>query len=78
MDRGKLLGAAICVAALALTVVFLWGISARSYWAIAIPVALLVIVCMAMLFWVGWTYMTTEPVETSTHEDARRSGRLLR
>lgn len=78
MDRGKLIGAAICIAALSLTAVFLWGISARAYWAIAVPVAVLVIVAMALLFWVGWTFITTEPMETSTHEDARRSGRLLR
>ena len=78
MDRGKLIGAAICIAALSLTAAFLWGISARAYWAIAVPVAVLVIVSMALLFWVGWTFITTEPMDASTPEDARRSGRLLR
>ena len=78
MDRGKLFGGLLCLAALALTAVFLWGIGARAYWAIAIPVAVLVVFVMTMLFWVGWTFVTTEPVESSTPEDARRSGRLLR
>ena len=78
MDHGKLIGAAICIAALSLTAVFLWGISARAYWAIAVPIAVLVVVSMALLFWVGWTFITTEPMDTSTPEDARRSGRLLR
>ena len=78
MGRGKLIGVFICIAALALTAIFLWGITARAYWAIAIPIAILVIVAMALLFWVGWTFITTESMESSTHEDARRSGRLLR
>ena len=78
MDRGKLLGAALCLTALVLTGVFLWGINARAYWAIAIPVALLVVFSMTMLFWVGWTFLTTEPLPSSPHEDARRTGRLLR
>ena len=78
MDRGKLFGAALCLAALGLTVVFLWGISARAYWAIAIPVAAIVVVSMGLLFWVGWTFITTAPPETPTPEDAHRTGRLLR
>jgi hypothetical protein len=43
----------------------MWGITAQAYWAIAIPVATVVVVAMALLFWVGWTFMTTEigPIE---------------
>lgn len=70
MDRGKLGGAMLCVLALALTVLFLSGIVAQAYWAIAIPVAAGVVVVMALLFWVGWTFMTTEvaPLEPPSAE----------
>ncbi len=53
------------MAALVVTVVFIGGITAQAYWAIAIPVAAMVVITMALLFWVGWTFMTTEigPVE---------------
>ena len=78
MDRARLLGSAICALAIAGTFTFLWGINARAYWAIAIPIAVLVVSGMALLFWVGWILFTTGPTSSATHEEARRTGRLLR
>ena len=60
MDRGKISGAILCVSAVALTLVFLWGIASQEYWAIAIPVAVGVVVAMTLLFWVGWTFIITD------------------
>ena len=37
---------------------FLRGLSRRSYAAVAIPVALLVVVISALAFWTGWTLLT--------------------
>jgi hypothetical protein len=39
-------------------VIFLWGISAQSYWALAIPVMIGFLGVLAMGFWIGWTILT--------------------
>lgn len=73
MDRGKLAGAFLCFASLALSILFLWGIASGAYWAIAVPVALLVLVAMALLFWVGWTFFSTEPLSGAAPSDRDQS-----
>jgi len=60
MDQGKIFGIVLCILAVALTAVFLWGLAQQQWWAVAIPVAALVVIAMTMLFWVGWTFFTTE------------------
>ena len=60
MARGKLAGGFLCLIAVSLTVVFLWGLATQAYWALAVPIAAGVVVVMSLLFWVGWTFMTTE------------------
>jgi hypothetical protein len=39
---------------------FLYGVSKRSYAALAIPVAAAVAGLSALTMWVGWTMLTTE------------------
>ena len=39
---------------------FLWGLSRRSYAAIAVPVSLAVAGISALGVWVGWTMLTLE------------------
>jgi len=46
------------LAILIVAVVFLLGIAARSYWALAIPVAVGFLGVLAMGFWIGWTILT--------------------
>ena len=60
MQLGRAFGVFLCLAAVVLTVVFLWGIVAQAYWAIAVPIALMVVFAMSMLFWVGWTFLVTD------------------
>ena len=60
MDRSRLSGIVLCVVALALAVVFVWGLEARNYLALALPVAVGFLGVMALVFWVGWTLATTE------------------
>lgn len=60
MDRGVIAGIALCLLALGITVVVLWGLSMQEWWAVAIPVAAMVVVSMTLLFWVGWTLISTE------------------
>ena len=73
MDRGKVAGLLLCLLAVGLTALFLWGIGTRAYWAIAVPVALLVVVTMTLLFWVGWTFLSTD-VEPYPGHDEGTSG----
>lgn len=60
MRRARILGAALCLLAVAGTVLFMWGLVSQAYWALAIPIALLVIGAMAVLLWIGWTFLLTE------------------
>lgn len=65
-------GALICATALVAALAFLGGLLAESYWALAIPVAALVLFVLGLVFWVGWTILTVrvepeadEPTDTS-------------
>ncbi len=39
---------------------FLAGLAAQSYWAIAIPVALAVLFVLGLVVWIGWTIATVQ------------------
>ena len=58
-------GGLICVAVAVLGAWFLLGILKQSYWALALPVALLVFFALGLTFWVGYTIATVqvEPYE---------------
>ena len=58
-------GGLICVAVVILGALFLAGLLAESYWAIALPVALVVGLVLGLAFWVGWTIATVR-VEPET------------
>jgi len=58
VDSSRFLGGLLCVAIVIVAVVFLWGISAQSYWAVAIPVMAGFLGILAMGFWIGWTILT--------------------
>ena len=53
-------GGAICIAVVVLGAWFLLGILKESYWALALPVALLVFFALGLTFWVGYTIATVE------------------
>jgi len=54
-------GVLIMVGSAVELMLFLYGLSRRSYAAIAAPVALAVAGLSALGIWVGWTMMTIEP-----------------
>jgi hypothetical protein len=58
VDASRFWGGALCVAIVFVAMIFLWGISARSYWALAIPVMAGFLGVLAMGFWIGWTILT--------------------
>jgi hypothetical protein len=57
-DTSRVWGGFFCVAMAIVAVIFLWGISAQSYWALAIPVMIGFLGVLAMGFWIGWTILT--------------------
>ncbi len=62
VDSSRFLGGLLCVGILIVAVIFLWGISAQSYWALAIPVMAGFLGILAMGFWIGWTILTIKTV----------------
>lgn len=57
-ENSRVLGGIVCLAALLALVLFMYGLSVQSYWAVAIPVAALFVFVLGLVFWVGWTIMT--------------------
>jgi len=64
---------AICVASIALVLVFLGGLAQRSYWALAIPVAAAVLGILAMVFQIGWAVIRRR--DTLPLKEARERAR---
>ena len=69
-ESSRTQGGLICIAVLALAVLFLIGLFQGSYWALAIPVALIVFFVLGLTFWVGYTIATihVEPYGESPGE----------
>ena len=61
-------GGLICVGVVVLGAWFLLGLLKQSYWALALPVALLVFFALGLTFWVGYTIATVQ-VEPYEDED---------
>jgi hypothetical protein len=57
-DSSRFWGGLLCLAIVIVALVFLWGISAQSYWALAIPVAVGFLGILGLGFWIGWTILT--------------------
>jgi threonine/homoserine efflux transporter RhtA len=64
-DSSRTQGGLICVGVAVVGLLFLLGVLSHSYWALAIPVAVLVFFVLGLTFWVGWTIATirVEPDE---------------
>jgi hypothetical protein len=59
-DSSRAQGGLICVAVAVLASIFLFGLLQESYWALAIPVAVLVFFVLGLAFWVGYTIATIQ------------------
>ena len=55
MDRTRLTGLTLMIAAAFQTIWFLLGVRRRSYAAVAIPAALITLTAAVLIFWIGWT-----------------------
>ncbi len=57
-DASRTQGGLICIGVAFLAALFLLGLLQKSYWALAIPVAILVFFALGLAFWVGYTIAT--------------------
>ncbi len=64
-ESSKVQGLAICLGSAVAAILFLVGIAAKSYWALAIPVGVGLFWLLGLVFWIGWTLLTlrTKPPE---------------
>jgi hypothetical protein len=63
-DTSRVWGGLLCAAIVVVAVIFLWGISAQSYWALAVPLMAGFLGVLAMGFWIGWTILTIKTAPT--------------
>ena len=68
-DSSRTQGGLICGGVALLALLFAIGLLRESYWAVAIPVAVLTLFVLGLAFWVGWTIMTIQ-VEPEPPVDA--------
>jgi hypothetical protein len=59
-DSSRTQGGLICVGVVIVGAWFLLGLLQGSYWALAIPVAVLVLFVLGLTFWVGYTIATIQ------------------
>ncbi len=59
-ENSRVLGGVVCLAAMLAGALFLYVLAVQSYWAIALPVALLFKFVLGLVFWIGWTIMTVQ------------------
>ncbi len=57
-ERSRALGGLVCLGALAAAALFLYGVALESYWALALPLAALVLFVLGLVTWIGWTILT--------------------
>jgi hypothetical protein len=65
-DSSRTQGGLICIGVVLVGAWFVLGLLQQSYWAIAIPVAIVVCFALGLTFWVGYTIATiqVEPFES--------------
>ncbi len=59
-ERSRVLGGLLCFGAIAAAALFIAGVLAGSYWALAIPVTLVVLFVLSLVSWIGWTIATVQ------------------
>ncbi len=59
-DSSRTQGGLICIGVVIAGAWFLLGLLQKSYWALALPVAVLVLFVLGLTFWVGYTIATIQ------------------
>jgi hypothetical protein len=71
-ESSRTQGLLICAGAALTGVLFLIGLLSKSWWAVAIPVGVLLAFVLGLTFWVGFTIATVQ-VEPEPDPDAEPS-----
>jgi hypothetical protein len=58
-DFSKIKAFVLCIVTLAVGALFIYGIYLRNFWALAVPAAVISLVILAAVFWVGIAILTT-------------------
>ena len=66
-DSSRTQGGLICVGVVIVAAWFLVGLLQQSYWAVAIPVAVVTLFALGLTFWVGYTIAT---IQVEPYDDA--------
>ncbi len=56
--NSRVQGLLICIGTVVAAILFLIGVFMKSYWALAIPVAIGFLWLLGLAFWIGWTLLT--------------------
>jgi uncharacterized protein (DUF58 family) len=59
-DSSRTQGGLICAGAVIVGLVFLLGLINGAWWAVAVPVGILLAFLLGLTFWVGWTIATVQ------------------
>ncbi len=59
-ERSRVLGGLVCLGATVAGALFLYGLSVKSYWALALPLAALVLFVLGLVLWIGWTIASVQ------------------
>ncbi len=73
-DTSRFWGAILCFVILIVAILFLWGVSLQSYWALAVPVAIGFLGVLALGFWIGWTILTIRTAPPSPESAPKAPG----
>jgi hypothetical protein len=65
-EQSRVLGGVVVIAAVLAGALFLAGLAARSYWALAIPVAAAFLFVLGLVIWIGWTIATIQSEPNGT------------
>jgi len=78
LRRSRRTGLRICLTAGVLALLFLLGLAQRSYWALAIPVAMGVLAALFVFFWIGYTILTVRGIpEEAEHYSSHGLSRWI-
>ena len=58
-DYAKIKAFLLCLITAGLGALFLYGVYVKSFWALALPAAVITLVVLGMVFWVGVAIITT-------------------
>jgi hypothetical protein len=59
-ERSRMLGGLLCLGAIAAGALFIAGVLAHNWWALALPVAAAVLFVLGLVTWIGWTIATVQ------------------